>query len=198
MRKTVYTILLLALSIGTSYAEAPRAVDATEFDIAGVRLGMSQAEAIQAISSTLGINQDEVVLDKFPRENLITGKKDPTYFKVAHGIGKFVVHLEPNALNPSVSPTVVNLIKYEMPWTQENVQSMKEAAIKKYGQPSNGIISGNYEWCIEPSANPGIGCGFFNGPVLKYFGTSLELSDPKYRQAVIEFRNKQNSANPSF
>jgi hypothetical protein len=198
MRKTVYTVMLLAFIVGTSYAGTPRAVDATRLDIAGVRLGMSQAEAIQAISSALGINQDEVVLDKYPRENQISGKKDPAYFKVAHGIGKFIVYLEPNALNPSISPTVVNHIKYEMPWTPENVQSMKEAAIKKYGQPSNGIISGNYEWCIEPSANPGIGCGFFNGPVLKYFGTSLELSDPKYRQAVIEFRNKQNSANPSF
>jgi len=198
MRKTVYTVLLLALTIGTSYAKAPRAVDATELDIAGVRLGMSQAEAIQAISSALGINQDEVVLDKFLRENPISGKKDPAYFNVVHGFGKFVILLEPNALTPSVSPTVVNLIKYEMPWTPENVQSMKEAAIKKYGQPSNGIIGVDYEWCIEPSDNPGIGCGFFNGPVLKYFGTSLELSDPKYRQAVIDFRNKQNSAKPSF
>jgi hypothetical protein len=201
MRKKIFafaaTIALLASA--AVLADSPRSVDAATFDIGGVKLGMSKDEAVKAITTTLNLSKNEVVFDKYPSQNLITGKKEPTYFTVAHGIGKFTVYLGPNALTPNASSTIVDMIRYEMPWTPENVAAMKKAVIEKYGEPSNGTIGVTYEWCLKPSPNTGIGCGgFFNGPVLAYSGVSLKLTDPKYGEALSDFRNKKISAKPTF
>ena len=189
------TLIIFVCCSNFSFAAEPlQSVDALSLDIAGVKLGISQAEAIKAITSTLKIKKTDLKFDSYPPVNIVTGAKDPKYFIVQHGVSKISVYLIPNAINPKSSSQVVNLIIYEMPWTTDNVNSMKKSAISKYGNPSFKM-GDSYQWCLDPKNIHGCPA---QGPTLKYYSTKLKLHDLKYNEALVQFRDKQQSSKPVF
>lgn len=179
-------------------AAAPSAVDAEQFDIAGVKLGMTPEAAVSALSGKVGIDKQSIEFDKFPQKNTVTNSKEPKYFTAKISGAAVTVHFEPNIpFNPK-NKMAVSMIIYEQPWTPDNVAAMKQAATEKYGQPSNGTIGVSYQWCLQPHSNPGFGCSEFRGPKLELSGTKLQLEDFRYRQAVIDHMNKSASSKPAF
>lgn len=187
-----------ALLVSSFCAATPRAVDAEQFDIAGVKLGMDPEAAVVAIAERLGIDKLSIEFDKFPQENRITNTKEPKYFTAKISGASVIVHFEPNVPYNPKNKMAVSMIIYEQPWTPDNVASMKQAAIEKYGQPSNGTIGVSSHWCLQPHNNPGFGCSEFRGPKLVLSGTKLQLEDFRYRQAVIDYMNKSSSSKPAF
>jgi hypothetical protein len=86
-----------------------------------------------------------------------------------------------------------------MPWTPANKDAMAQAVVEKYGKQSNFPNKLNLEWCQKPSPNPGMGCSIdMEQAVLKYSGVSVQLSDPAWSQARINFVNQSNARKPSF
>lgn len=187
-----------ALLVANFCAASPRAVDAEQFDIAGVKLGMAQEAAVAAVAGRLGIDKQSIEFDKFPQQNRITNSKEPKYFTAKISDVSVTVHFEPNVPYNSKNKMAVSMIIYEQPWTPDNVASMKQSAIEKYGQPSNGTIGVSYQWCLQPHNNTGFGCSEFRGPKLVLSGTKLQLEDFRYRQAVIEHIKKSASSKPTF
>ena len=192
------SFFISALLLSSVCFAAPHAVDAEKFDIAGAKLGMSPQAAASAVSAKLSIDRKAIEFDKFPPQNIVTNSKEPQYFTAKTSGASVTVHFVPSVPYNPKNKMVVSMIVYEQPWTPENVSAMKQMAIEKYGQPSNGTIGVSYQWCLQPHSNPGFGCSEFQGPKLKLSGTKLQLEDFRYRQAVIDYMNKNASSKPAF
>ncbi|MBU2704502.1 hypothetical protein KCM76_00815 [Zooshikella marina] len=196
--KKIQACVVLSILISNICFAAPRSADAEQFDIAGVKLGMSKKAAITAITQKLGLGVNAVKFDEFSQVNPVTKTKEPAYFTVKTANMSVVVHMQPKVPYDANEPMVVSIIIYEQPWTQQNALAMKKMALEKYGKPSNGVIGVAYHWCIEPHSNPGFGCSEFYGPKLVLSGTRLRLEDTQYQQAVIDFMNKRKTSKPVF
>lgn len=193
-------VFFCAISIAAvaNAAEVAKSVDASQFDVAGVRLGMTRDEAIRAVMTTLQVDSKAIELDKFPPVNPVTKSKEPRYFLVENELSELTVRFSPKIPADKDNPMVVAQVIYKMKWSPDNAQSMRDAALNKYGQPSNGTVGSDLHWCLKPSKNMGEGCAEFVGPKIKYFGVSVELFDPSYQRAVIDFLNKSKSGKPAF
>lgn len=198
--KLIYMIIIAAMTVSSAgvFAASPRSVDAAKFDIAGVRLGMTPEEAVKAVTEKFQIEKSAVEFDKFPKLNVVTNGREATYFTVSSDGSTIIVNFEANVPYNPQRKMAVSGIGYEQAWSTENKLAMKEMALKKYGQPSNGVQGSSSQWCLEPHKNPGFGCSEFKGPILSLHGTKLGLSDSRYRQAVIDFINKSKSSKPIF
>lgn len=186
---------LLAVS---SVSAQPRSVDAREFDVAGVKTGMGLDAVRQVMARHFNIAADAVKSDPYPSVNPVTGTKLPSYLVYEAGNEKLLVHFEPRVPVNAADPLAVSQIIYEIPWTQSNEAAMAQRAVTRYGEPSNAPNSMKQEWCESPSDNPGMGCSMRQQAVLSVSGTKLQLHDPAWSQARIEFLRNQQSASPGF
>lgn len=130
MRVVQGIVVLFVLVSNFSFAE-PRSVDAGEFDIAGVKLGMRLKDAVAAITAKLDIKKDEIEFEKFLRPNPVTKTKEPYYLIVKKGGASITVHMQPKVPRDIEDPMLVSSVIYEQPWTQENVRAMKNMALEK-------------------------------------------------------------------
>lgn len=180
--------------------ERTRPADLSHADIAGVRIGMTKDEAVAAATSVLKVPKSTVSFEPSPAVNPVTNTAEPKYFSLEKGLVKLTVHMAPQIPRDAKNPMRVEMISYAMPWTPDNVKAMKEAAIEKYGPPSNGLIPAVSDWCDVPDKNPGMACEFDarNHRKLSLSGTDLTLEEMSYHQAYQKFMNSQNSAKPSF
>jgi hypothetical protein len=194
----VFFAAALSVSAAASTVETAKSVDASGFDVAGVKLGMTPTEAVAAASSKLQIEKRAIKFDKFPQKNAVTQSKEPEYFIADSGLSKLTVYFSARVPFDKANPMVVSHIIYELPWTADNVKSMQAKAIEKYGPTSNGTVVIAYHWCERPRKNVGEGCHEFQGAKLSLAGTKLELIDPTFKQAVIDFTNKSQRVTPGF
>ncbi|KFZ37931.1 hypothetical protein HR45_08830 [Shewanella mangrovi] len=168
-------------------------VNAEQFDISGVKLGMTQAQAIAAVTDNMHVDSSAISFDPFPQPSVVTKQKEPTYFEVRHGATALRVHLKPQVpFNPEQT-LVVSRISYQQPWAQQTAVQMKQQALQKYGEPSNGRDSGFLQWCRQP-LDKNVGCHDFFGPKLELTGTELTLSDPQYREAINRYRRQRTAS----
>lgn len=202
--QTMHTLarfsLLLAAALLASPAFAQRAVDARAFDIAGVRLGMGWEEARQSASRFMQVPPS--ALAPFSLNNPLTGKREPMGFRIRQPNVELAVYF---TANPEANGRLeVREVKYELAWSQENAERLRQAALDKYGAPSNGLDGVVLEWCAHPNENPGLGCGNMFHPgqaeqaVLKAWNTNLELSDPRADARLERHRDAQRRAAPRF
>ena len=171
------------------------ASDVSSFDIAGVKLGMSVDEAKKALMDSLGLPPGNIMVDPFPQENVISGKKEPSNIVVKTESYEVVVHFIPNARYERNPEKVVNIISFTMPHTPENLASMKQRVREKYGAPDHVVGGYLLSWCSSPSRV--IGCSA-DDMKLTYSGTRLELRDDGYSKALTEWLNKRRSGKPMF
>lgn len=188
----------LALLAVSSVSAQPRAVDARELDVAGVKTGMGLETVRQAMAKHFGVDAAEVKSNNLLSVNPVTGTKLPSYLVYEAGNEKLLVHFEPRVPANEADPLVAAQVSYEIPWTQQNEAAMAQRAVARYGEPSNAPNSVRLEWCESPSDNPGMGCSMTQQPVLSVAGTTLRLHDPAWSQARIDFMTAQQSASPGF
>lgn len=189
---------LNALAIVPAHAEPPRSVDARAFDIAGVKTGMDYDEAVAAAAKNFNVGKNEIKAG-YPSLNPVTNTKTPLNFSYEKDGVKLLVHFEPRVPVDKQRPLAVSQVSYEMPWTPANKDAMAQAVVEKYGKQSNFPNKLNLEWCQKPSPNPGMGCSIdMEQAVLKYSGVSVQLYDPVWSQARINFVNQSNARKPSF
>lgn len=197
------SVVLSLATISVLFAAAviaaePRAIDARTFDVAGVKTGMNLDQAKNAVAHHFGISVSELGPDSTSREHPGTGVTYPSYITYEKGGERVVAHFEPRFSKDESHQVAVSLVIYELTWTIENEKAMANAALKKYGQPSNALNSTKLEWCIDPSSNTGVGCGLSSEAKLSVSGTTVRLIDPSWQQARIEFMEKEKSVVPRF
>jgi hypothetical protein len=167
-----------------SAAKAPRAVDARNFDIAGIKTGMDWEQARAAMARHF-----QVAPDKF--------KKNSNLHYEKNGV-KLMVLFTKRVPVDAARPLAVSLIQYEVPWTDANNTAMKEAALTKYGAPTEE--SGYLLWCVKPHPNTG-GCSgaqMDGEAVLHLHSNTLQLSARAWDRALREYEEKAKTTRPGF
>lgn len=184
--------VLLALAAGFlmvpfAHAATQRTIDARNFDIAGVKLGMNLEEARAAAAKHFQVLSIE--FDKVPGKDWFVYKKDGATLTV-----QFVQRVPDDASHS----LVVHEVKYAMPATAGNSDAMKEAALAKYGPPT---YDGKYiaSWCAKPELKTG---QCFNSQdekaVLHLKGLTLELQDLALQRAILKQGEKLKTPKPNF
>lgn len=196
MKKILPALMFLALAANTN--AAPRSVDVTAFDVAGVKLGMTPEDAKAALKAAFGVGDEAIVDSKFNLPDPVTGEKVADSFTLKSGNHSILVHHATNLLDGKQPARAVWSIHYEMPYSEENVAAMREAALAKYGENSNAPNNLPMHWCEHPHDNTGIGCNRLDEPSLKLAQTHIEFTDPRYRQAIHDWQSKQKIDKPKL
>ncbi len=183
--------------VASVQAAQPRSVDARTLDIAGVRTGMSYDEALAAAASHFKVAPGQFKPDPLPSENPVTHTKLPDYFTYEQGGMRFAVYFEGRVPVDKRRPLAVSMVRYELPWSQQNSQAMAEAALAKYGVQSNAPNKLPMQWCEKPSPNPGMGCDSDQAR-LTLSQVKMELIDPAWTYARIRFVEASKTVKPAF
>lgn len=193
--------ILMALPCLVSPASAAQpvhAVDVKSFDVGGVKTGMSVEEARAAMQKNFAVSADKIRASKsadYQAPTLITGTEQVMYLVYENKGTRMQVTFEPRVPYDKSNPMAAALITYEVPWTSDNQNAMKEAALAKYGQVSTG---GVYPiWCDKPLPSSGMGCEP-DSASLEVASTSLKLIDPAWQNARMKFVDQKNATKPQF
>jgi hypothetical protein len=175
-----------------------RSVDVTAFDLAGIKLGMSYEQTLSTIgkhfqlSSAESKRLKEAAIYSYSR---ITKSQQPTSIRFS----KDNVSLEASftvriPVNPS-DPVAVSFIHYALPNTKENAAMLKEAALSKYGPPSDNRRQANLMWCAHynqiSQCEP-------RKPKLSLAMGSLVLDDWTLEDAVSKYEQDSLKAKPNL
>jgi len=190
--------LLYGLTLGTAaQAASPRSVDAHTLDVAGVKTGMDYDEVIAALARHFQVPPAEIKPDPFPGENIVTHTRLPSTATYAKDGTRVTVHFEGRVPADPARPLVAWLVNYEIPFTPENATRMAQAAVEKYGTPSNAPNTLPMQWCSHPSANTGIGCGGDEAR-LELSQVAMTLTDPAWQAARIRFVRDSQAVRPKL
>ncbi len=193
----LFIIAMPAAAENTSVAH-----DVSKFDIGGVMLGMSLAEATAAIKETYGVTDDQIRTRQSYRENVVTGDKALDGLSVETDAFEMDLSLTPKVPHDPEHPVLVSQIRLEIAGTPENVASMRERAFEKYGAPTKGSVDDpahfRAEWCTLPADNPTASCSWSVGGKLTLEPGELHMFDSQYSDAVVEFTNSQKTVTPKF
>lgn len=179
--------------------------DASQFDVAGLKLGMSAKEAMAKVSEDFGVAPEDI-RTSMTTENPVTGKDEITYF-IAQ-TDSFELHVSVTAAVPPNEeiPLVISSITYSMKGTPQNQAMVRERALEKYGAPTRGKedepVHFPLAWCTIPAEQPNASCEAVPGPRLSLrngmSGIELTLSDQGYQNAVRDYVNGVQSSKPEF
>lgn len=193
----LFLFFTISFGISNTQAETQRSVDVRNFDVAGVKTGMDYDQAIQAAANHFRVGTDQFEPDPFPHENIITKTVTPKYFTYKRDGISLSVYFETRIPVDKEHPLAVSMIKYEIPWSPENKARMREAALAKYGQPSNGTISVTMDWCESPNKNVGMACSDRKA-VLQAGQVDVTLQDYAYTEARIKYIQSLQAVKPNF
>jgi hypothetical protein len=175
-----------------------RAIDVMPFDIANVKLGMSYDDAIVAMAKHYELSPSETKKLKAQTAygyDPVTKSQQP--ISLAHkkdGASVTVYFATRIPVNAS-DPVGVSNIYYAIPNTKENAAALKEAALAKYGPPSDSRRIANLAWCAH--YNQITDCELLK-PQLKLFGGSLTLDDPTMAEAIRQYKYGQLKTKPKL
>ncbi|ABO59745.1 conserved hypothetical protein (plasmid) [Burkholderia vietnamiensis G4] len=196
--------LSLAVSLGllavcTSASAQPRSVDARQLDVAGVKTGMDYNEALTAASNYLHVPKSQFKPDQYPGVNQVTGKRDPAWFTYDNNGAKLTVYFEGRVPVDKARPLVVWLVRYEVPWSQDNAAAMVNSASQKYGVASNAPNTLPMQWCDNPNPNTGLGCPKnMSDAWVELTQTAIALTDTSWQQARFKFVDAKKKVAPAF
>lgn len=198
LKSALLVAALYAAMVAPVHAASPRSVDASTFDVAGVKSGMDFEEARAAAAKNFNVPVSQIeVGTAYP--NPVTKTKLPNSLSYRKNGVTLLIHFEGRVPVDAKRPLAVSQIRYEIPWTPDNKKAMAQAVVEKYGKQSNYPNDLNLEWCAKPSSNPGMGCSTdMSQAVLKYSGVSIQLVDPAWINARIKFVEQSQSTKPSF
>jgi len=177
----------------------------SDFDVAGIKLGMDPETVIQKLKSKYHLKDEDILILK----NSAWGN---TYKKDMNLSGVTVIKQANRGQNPDfhvgfciseeTHKSEVETVSYSIPGTEENKKKMYEMAIQKYGMPSISSVSG-YTWCdknqtVRLSRNYYV-CKKENRDLhLTLYGSSISLYSNVCSRNNIKIREKRKNTSPNF
>lgn len=152
MKKLLMALMLCGATLAQAEDEVKatgKSVDVMKLDISGVRLGMSQEEALK------------ILKEKFPNASKENERKSEEDLSKLHGKSfvrfavfnmgdgeTIVIDFEPNVLENKPQELVVAGVFYFLGEgdSDTNMKRMQKDAVKKFGAPVAKFLGG-YEWC---------------------------------------------------
>lgn len=198
----VFFHVLFSAGLQAEYKSGP-AVDVRAFDIAGVKLGMSFSDAVNAVSETYNVKPIDLHVLRLRMGSKVDSPKLPASIRLnsddSYSVGLGVrtdgweisIRLDQIVPSPHDESMEVVAIEYEMARTQENIDSLRSTALAKYGEPTLDLHSMGLAWCIKPSTHWAT-CE--SEAVLEYSGTRLKLHDSRPYRLKREGQDKRSSS----
>jgi len=179
----------IAAALFTSLAPRVMAGDASSLDVAGIKLGMSPSQVQSKIAQHFGVPVTK--LKTYSQADFVVGNK-PVIQSVSYGANgeNLSVSFTVVSRDPAAPPAASN-VTYEVPFSRENSDRMKAAALAKYGPPT--INSGTLDWCVQ-SSNPAL-CDQDHGR-LSLAQTKIELQDPRITGTYSKLYDEAHSTQP--
>ena len=165
------------------------------FELGGVRLGMSPNEA-KAIVQSKCKRDDGIFQDASGYQHPFVPRKQ---FSLGYICRTEVVTFAVQMAALPTGPVVVEQITSKMTWNSENMKSLRESAVEKYGKPTHITSDGfRYEWCENPEPVSGDHqrCLSSRQPKIMIGHADIELSDPRYRDQVAAAHKAKMTSKP--
>jgi hypothetical protein len=181
--------LLKTIFIGLAFISSAAADESISYNLAGVRLGFSAAQAIEAMQSHFKIKNNQLILSPAITDP-ITGTSMSKAMEYSTPEESIFVGLElanPEEVQPEL---VVAFINYK---SKETGKGSVNFAIKKFGEPSDTsmISAGIYLWCAQPVHDR---CDW-SKQNLSYNNKELTLTDPIITQNYFEIMVRKSASN---
>lgn len=167
-------------------------VDPSNFDVAGVRLGMPASEAATVAAAKLGVAASAVQYEAKPSMNSVVKAKVPAYFTIQSGKSKLTVSLLPREPVDAAKTLVVSEIKYVMEPSPQAEEAIAKSALAKYGKPS--VARSSSAWCAKPAVTTA--CAADRGPQLHVYGVTVHMLDESLSKVKIAARGE--APKPAF
>lgn len=207
-KKTLFCILVVFVCFTTvasaqyvPYAFTPH--DVGQFDIAGVKLRMTQAEALAAVKESLGVTDNQIDAQQDYQESRVTQKRELSYYSIKTDniemMISFGVQVPPNL----EEPVIVQGVTFKMSGDGQITETMRARALEKYGTPTTGRVSDpahfQVEWCNWPEGDTTGSCTTKEGAYLVFDGgRELNMRDPDVDREMVEFLNNKPVSKPKF
>lgn len=164
-----------------------KTADIMDFDIVGVKLGMTEQEVIKAIESSWGLTKEEMNI-KHPIMSI------DAQVIASKAKQRIVVDLNTPRVGEDRETPIVDRIVYDMVESPENEQAILERALEKYGKPTN-YDGTAYVWCqIKPFS----GCNTDTSAGLSLIGTRMAFFGPTHETEIRERMSKPENPKPDF
>ena len=177
-------------------------VNAMNFTLAGIKLGMSYPQALNALAKFTHVRRSAIHKNWFHK----ISRNVPESIWVQIGSNAYQVTFEHRVPGSRKNPAVVESIEYDLlPWTAGNAKAMLKAAIQRYGAPTTESVG--EDWCAKAFSGscalniPVLHCcmdpapGIGNNPM---GGAGLFLSDAGYTLAWDHYEDKKETKTPKF
>lgn len=164
--------------------------DIESFDVAGVKIGMSEGEALKALSNKYNVPESKIKVSHDLSNNRVIA------LELVIDEGNIEVGLVDD-ISVTPSKQAVYKVNYVIPNTPNNIKALYESAIQKYGQPSEDG-QGFFSWCQlkDPKAK-------YRGCVdstarLTVYKSLISISTEKYAIAKKQLENAKLDRKPKF
>lgn len=176
--------------------------DVGQFDIAGVKLRMTAAEALEAVKATLGVTDDQIRATEDYRENPVTQKAELSFYTIRTDNIDMTISLAPQVPHDVENPVIVQGVTFKMTGTGSIVEDMKTRAIEKYGVPTTGRVEDpphlRAEWCDWPEGDTSGSCGSKGIAWIAIDRNELSMRDPGVDREMRDFLQNAPSTAPKF
>ena len=186
--------ILLATTLGLSLLPvfaAADTYDVAQFDISGMKLGMNAQEIKAALKTSLEMGDSDITRED-KQDHKIQWEK---------GNHKVEVHFIADLWHGKADNLVADEIRYILPYTGENLKNLYEAAVQKYGKPTQEGGLGSF-WCTAGGLMNGLCINKEAELALQDSRTAgivyLTLTDTRYKKALQETENKAKSEKPKI
>lgn len=185
---------ILVLSVANAAPPANwRSVDVSHFDVAGVRLGIGYEQAIVALGEHFELNPGEskrLRASTLYSRNRITNSELPTRITLKKNNVTLAISFHVRVPPNSTDAVAVTAVSYSLPSTTDNALLLKEAALQKYGAPSDDRRKANLMWCAHynqiSQCEP-------RKPKLALVGSTLTLTDYSIEDAASRMIEQDQS-----
>ena len=187
------TGLLAQAQAGELVLDAAKTYDATNFDIGGVRLGMTPDKGIEALKKTYGADPD------FAISTIQPGATDPADITTVFGSSKsfqVTVFFDNRLAKAGAGDNQAYRLTYARKSdAAADHDQMKQAVVGKYGSPTfrDADAAGNGraehdEWCTPVAPAGGAPRDCDAAPHVKYTNddVTIELADPGLQQRIAK------------
>jgi hypothetical protein len=187
------TALLTQAQAGELILDPAKTYDATNFDIGGVRLGMSPDKAIEALKKTYGGEPDFVISTIQP------GAKDPADITAVFGTRKsfqITVFFDNRLARAGAGDNQAYRLTYALTGgSAADHDQLKQAVIGKYGPPTfrDADAAGNGKaerdaWCTPVAPASGAPRDCDDAPHVNYTNgdATIELADPGLQKRIAK------------
>lgn len=190
-KKFLFCVLtgVLCFASNFSFAQGQTAVQVQSFELAGVKIGMTENQAIDTLVSKYNISRSDLEFHTSFVRNPITDKKELDYISVEFDKQEIMVYFQ---LDITQSPyqLVVSGVYYRLPDTPDNRKNIIDMLTQKYGRPAF-----RNHWC-EPTD---YGCK----PETTFIetsdtGASISMSTKKYQANITRHQQRQSNRTPNF